>query len=375
MKRELPLKHYGVAIVLLLLFIGAAKAQDDDFDATVEDDDKKTATGGFGADLAKNLSFVNFNGYITNEFFAGTNGGNSTFDNHYFNIFISSQLTDRIFIEGQLEYEHGGDDIDVRYAYADYKVSEAFVVRSGKFLVPAGQFNEYLYPEYLNKTVSRAYVNREISPSAWGEIGVQVRGRFDTGSSAVPFYSVYVVNGLNGESGAGIRGLRGNSRDSKGGNENKAFGAAFGVDLGKNITVAANYYSGKYSSDNQLNLAIMGASFYMDKEKFSVWSEIHLAKQEAYVDADDVTQGVTDLNKSGFYVQGGYMITDKLEPIVRYDAIKLDGAPDDDRSRVTLGANYYLAKTAVVKVNYELVSDDGADPDDNLLGVQLSIGF
>lgn len=361
--------------ILSFSILFSLSAQDDDFDATVDEDDKKTATGGFGADLAKNLSFVNFNGYITNEFFSGTNGGNSTFDNHYFNIFISSQLTDKIFIEGQLEYEHGGQDIDVRYAYADYKLSEAFVIRSGKFLVPAGQFNEYLYPEYLNKTVSRAYVNREISPSAWGEVGVQFRGRFDSGGSAVPFYSVYVVNGLNGESGDGIRSLRGNMRDSRGGNENKAFGGAFGVDIGKDITIAANYYSGKYSSDNELNLAIMGASFYMNKEKFSIWSEMHLAKQEAYIDATDVTQGTSDLDKNGFYIQGGYMITEKLEPIVRYDAIKLDGSPDDDRSRITLGANYYLAKTAVVKVNYELVSDDGADPDDNLFGVQLSIGF
>ncbi|MEP1032341.1 porin [Ekhidna sp.] len=364
-----------VLTLFLFSLISCLIAQENDFDATVEEDDKKTATGGFGADLAKNLSFVNFNGYITNEFFAGTNGGNSTFDNHYFNVFISSQLTDKIFIEGQLEYEHGGQDIDVRYAYADYKVSEAFVIRSGKFLVPAGQFNEYLYPEYLNKTVSRAYVNREISPSAWGEVGVQIRGRFDSGGSAIPFYSVYAVNGLNGNSGDGIRNLRGNARDSKGGNENKAFGGAFGVDIGKDITVAANYYSGKYSTDNELNLSIMGASFYMDKEKFSIWSEMHLAKQEAYNDAADVTQGVSDLDKSGFYIQGGYMITEKLEPIIRYDAIKLDGAPDADRSRITLGANYYLAKTAVVKVNYELVSDDGADPDDNLFGVQLSVGF
>ncbi|MEO9484759.1 MAG: porin [Ekhidna sp.] len=375
MKNLFSYKKQMIALSLSIICLGSLKAQEDDFNAVVEEDDKKTATGGFGADLAKNLSFVNFNGYITNEFFSGTNGGNSSFDNHYFNVFISSQLTDKIFIEGQLEYEHGGQDIDVRYAYADYKVSEAFVVRSGKFLVPAGQFNEYLYPEYLNKTVSRAYVNREIAPSAWGEVGVQIRGRFDSGGSATPFYSVYVVNGLNGDSGAGIRSLRGNARDSKGGNENKAFGGAFGVDIGKDITVAANYYSGKYSSDNELNLAIMGASFYMDKEKFSIWSEVHLAKQEAYNDATDVTQGISDLDKSGFYIQGGYMITEKLEPIVRYDAIKLDGAPDADRSRITLGANYYLAKTAVVKVNYELVSDDGADPDDNLFGVQLSIGF
>ncbi len=373
MKRNILTNKLHI-FIMTLLSLTFVHAQDDDFSAEVKEDNKKTATGGFGADLAKNVSFVNFNGYITNEFFSAQ-GSNTTFDNHYFNIFVSSQLTDKIFIEGQLEYEHGGKDIDVRYAYADYKISEAFVIRSGKFLVPAGEFNEYLYPEYLNKTVSRAWVNREIAPSAWGEIGVQVRGRLGNGGDVTPFYAAYVVNGLNGDSGDGIRNLRGNDRDTKGGNDNKAFGGAFGVDLGDEITISANYYSGKYTPDNELNLSILGASFYMNKEKYSVWGEYHMANQEAYNDATDPSLGSTDLQKHGFYIQGGYMVTDKLESILRYDAITLDGAPEGDRSRITVGANYYLAKTAIVKVNYELISDDGADADDNVFGVQLSIGF
>ncbi len=352
----------------------AILAQDEDFNVKIEEDDSKSSTGGFGAELAKKVSFVNFNGYITNEYFA-PEAGTKTFDNHYFNIFISSQLTDRIFIEGQLEYEHGGDDIDIRYAYADYRFSDAFVVRSGKFLVPAGQFNEYLYPEYLTKTVNRAYVNREISPSAWGEIGVQVRGRLASSGNIVPFYTAYVVNGLSGDSGAGIRSLRGNSRDSRTGNDNKAVGASFGIDLGTDITISTNYYSGRYTLDDALNLSIFGASFYMDKEKYSIWGEFHAANQEAYNDPENVALGAVDLKKNGFYLQGGYMLTDKIESIIRYDEITLDGSPDNDRSRVTLGANYYLAETAVFKVNYELVSDDGADPNDNVFGLQLSIGF
>lgn len=374
MKRPFFSNRLIVAFCAILSLTAAHAQEDDDFNAEVTEDNRKTATGGFGADLAKNVSFVNFNGYITNEFFAAQKS-NTTFDNHYFNIFISSQLTDKIFIEGQLEYEHGGQDIDVRYAYADYKISEAFVVRSGKFLVPAGQFNEYLYPEYLNKTVSRAWVNREISPSAWAEVGVQLRGRLGSNEDAMPFYSVYVVNGLSGATSS-IRSLRGNSRDTKnGGNDNKAVGGAFGVDLGSDITLSANYYSGKYTEDNKLNLSILGASFYMNKEKFHIWGEYHMANQEAYADYTDASLGSFDLKKNGFYLQGGFMVTDKLEPVVRYDQITLDGAPEGDRSRITLGANYYLAKTAVVKVNYELISDDGVDADDNVFGVQLSVGF
>jgi len=371
--RFFPSKYLCVA--LGVFSVQLTLAQDDDFDATITEDDKKSITGGFGADLAKNLSFVNFNGYITNEFFAQENR-NSTFDNHYFNIFVSSQLTDKIFVEGQLEYEHGGDDIDLRYGYADYKVSDAFVIRTGKFLVPAGQFNEYLYPEYLNKTVSRAYVNREISPSAWGEVGVQIRGRFNENANVTPFYTAYVVNGLNGDSGAGIRGLRGNSRDTDtGGNNNKAVGASFGIDIGDDITISSNYYNGKYSSDGELGLAIFGASFYLNKKNFSIWSEYHFANQEAYNDATDPALGISDLNKNGFYIQGGYMLTKKFESIIRYDAINLDGAPEGDRTRLTLGLNYHIARNAVAKVNYELRNDDGVNADDNLFGLQLSVGF
>lgn len=368
------MKKIITTLCFFTLYFSAFAQDNDDFDVTIEKDNEKSITGGFGADLAKKVSFVNFNGYITNEYFI-PQSGTRTFDNHYFNIFISSQLTERIFIEGQLEYEHAGQDVDLRYAYADYKVSDAFVIRTGKFLVPAGEFNEYLYPEYISKTINRAYVNREISPSAWAEVGIQVRGKFKSSSNATPFYAAYIANGLNGESGDGIRSLRGNARDSKGGNDNKAYGAAFGVELGQDITISANYYNGKYTPDNELNLSIFGASFYMNKEKFSIWSEFQAASQEAYNDPGDVSQGITDLSKSGFYAQLGYMVTEKIEPVVRYDAIALDGAPDADRQRITIGANYHLAETAVFKVNYEIVSDDGADLDDNLFGLQLSIGF
>lgn len=369
-------KLFTILFAFALISNASTFAQDqDDFDSNVEEDNSKTITGGFGADLAKKVSFVNFNGYITNEYFI-PQIGTPTFDNHYFNIFVSSQLTDKIFIEGQLEYEHAGKDIDLRYAYADYKVSNALVFRTGKFLVPAGQFNEYLYPEYLSKTVNRPWVNREISPSAWAEVGLQLRGRLETSGDIKPFYAAYLVNGLSGESGSGIRGLRGNDRDTKGeGNANKAVGGAVGIDVGDDITLSANYYTGKYTADNELNLSIFGFSFYMNKEKFSIWSELHAANQEAYNDIDNTALGITDLNKNGFYVQGGYMVTDKLEPIIRYDQINLDGSPDDDRNRFTLGLNYYITETAVVKANYEIIGDDGANLEDNLLGFQLSIGF
>ncbi|MEO0330945.1 MAG: hypothetical protein AAF223_04550 [Bacteroidota bacterium] len=360
---------------LLLLFLGLTTAgfAQDEFDITIEEEPKtRSATGSFGQRLAKEASFVNFNGYITNEF-KSVQGGDPSFDQHYFNVFISSQLTSRISVEGQLEYEHAGKDIDLRYGFADYElIEEALIIRSGKFLVPAGEFNEYLYPEYLSKTVERAYVNREITPSAWGEVGVQARGRLTKLSpKVIPYYSVYVVNGLHGEEGAGIRDLRGNDRD-KSANGNKAIGANLGIEVA-NIKFSTNYYQGKYTNDNQLGLSILGTSFYMDREKLSIWSEAHTANQQIFTDIDQ--DEITSLRKYGYYVLAGYKVTERWEPVIRYDQIVLDGAPEADRNRLTLGLNYHIAKNAVVKTNYDIIQNGGEDVEDNQFSLQLSIGF
>ena len=344
-----------------------------EFDATIAPErEERSATGSFGQQLSKLTSLVNFNGYITNEF-KSVQGKDPSFDQHYFNVFISAQLTERISVEGQLEYEHAGKEIELRYGFADYKlVGDALVLRSGKFLLPAGEFNEYLYPEYLTKTIERAYVNREITPSAWGEVGAQLRGRLTKLSPhVIPYYSVYVVNGLHGEAGAGIRSLRGNDRD-KGANANKAVGGNVGLEW-KDIKFSLNYYQGKYTNDNQLGLGIFGTSFYMDRDRLSIWGEMHAGNQQIFTDEDQTE--VASLNKLGYYALVGYKVTQKLEPIVRFDEIRLDGAPEGDRQRFTLGLNYHLAKNAVAKVNYDIISNEGEDVKDNQFSLQLSIGF
>ncbi|WP_289054389.1 hypothetical protein [Carboxylicivirga marina] len=357
-------------LITLLMLACSLRAQNIEFENILVSDETKTQeiTGSFGRELAKKVSFVNFNGFITNEFFIPKDGS-TTFDNHYFNLFFSSQLNEHIFIEAQLEYEHAGKEIELRYAFADYKFTDIFVIRTGKFLVPAGVFNEYKYPEYITKTVSRAWVNREITPSAWGEVGLQVRGTFKV-NQLNPYYAIYVVNGLHGEPGDNIRDMRGNDRDSKGGNDNKAVGGALGL-RNSRLNTALNYYSGKYTTDNALNLEIFGASFYYTAPKYSIWSEFHIANQDNYNTNDEI---ITN-NKMGFYIQTGLFVLPKLEPVIRYDQIGYDSDLDNNRSRWTFGLNYYLSQTAVCKINTELINSDLTPETDALIGFQLAIGF
>ena len=362
-------------LVGLAILIGtnAYGQESDEFDSIVErkKETSKGSTGSYGSKLARLASFVNINGYITNDFLA-QEGQDSKFDQHYFNLSTTVQLTDKLSAEGMLEYEHAGEDIDVRYVFADYKFSEAFILRTGKFLVPAGEFNEYLFPEYISKTVNRAWVNREISPSAWAEVGAQLRGRINIENSRiVPFYSVYVVNGLHGEEGAGIRSLRGNSRE-KDTNGNKALGGNLGIEMG-DLTFSTNWYNGKYDDTNELGLTILGSSMSYNGDKLTVWGEYQMANQQIFNNLDRTE--TQPLKKSAFYILAGYKVYKGFEPVLRYDQIVLDGAPEGDRQRITAGLNYHISKTAVAKVNYEFISDDGTDEDDNVFGLQLSLGF
>lgn len=336
-----------------------------DLDLTIKEEDNSKISGGFGAQLAKNSSFVNFNGYITNEF-KKTENRPSTFDNHYFNLFISSQLSKNISAEGQLEYEHGGEEIQLRYGFADISIyGNKLIFRSGKFLTPAGEFNEYQYPEYLSKTVERAYVNREVSPSAWGEVGIQVRGELlhPTRKAWSGFYSIYVVNGLEGEEGSDLRSMRNNHRDKN--FDNKAIGGNIGI-KSNFLKASTNYYSGIYTPDGQHNLSVYGASLSFEKSNFVVWSEYQAAKQE-------ISNGY--LHKHGYYLLFGYKFFDKLEPIIRYDQIDLDQEKQRDRRRMTMGINYYIFRNAVFRVNYDIVTNVAEVQENNQFSIQFSVGF
>ncbi len=176
-------------------------------------------TGSFGSRL-ENLGVKPYvHAYAVIDFME-QQGVPSTFNAHYFNVFIGANIAERVIPEVQLEYEHGGDEIQVRFAQIDVRVAEDLLaVRAGKFLVPMGLYNEYLYPEYISKTPQRPFAMREIVPVSWAETGVQLRGRYGWAAHRDMNYALYVVNGLeqkDGKDGGGIRHMRGNNGSPKG---------------------------------------------------------------------------------------------------------------------------------------------------------------
>jgi hypothetical protein len=346
----------------------------DEFKTNITDKQEKHKgdVGSFGRSLSLLTSFVSLNGYTTNEYLYHQNG-KTTFDNHYFNLLASAEISKRIFAEIQMEYEHGGSLLQARYAQIDYKFNDMFIIRSGKFLVPAGEFNEYRYPEYISKTAHRTYVNEEIIPVSWGEVGVQLRGqlKFNGDSSYIkPYYALYLVNGLRGDNGGNIRNMRNNVVDTA---KKVAYGGNIGTRIGKYFNMQFNYYYGDYDPTATLDLVLAGTSFSYDNNKFSIFGEYHIANQEYYPDpANPDSKKV--LHKYGFYILTAYKFK-TIEPVIRYDQIRLDGAQSGDRDRFTFGLNYYFYDNCVFKINYESIKNKGIDLKNDLFSLQIAIGF
>jgi hypothetical protein len=300
----------------------------------------------------------------------------NSFDMHYFNVVVGANIEDKIAAEVLLEYEHGGDDIHVRYGIIDYKIADSAILRMGKFLVPMGKFNEFLSPEYANKLPDRPYCLWQIVPIVWAETGVQLRGEYEFGSYPLVNYAVYLVNGLEqsanldgsvGEGGS-IRSMRQNNRDSNSGN--KACGGRIGFKPTKELEVGASYYTGAYTIDGQQNLSIMDLDAEYKKDKLTLRGEYVRAIQET---------STADLNKHGFYAEAAYRVNRHFEPVVRYGQADLDDGSGYDVKRTTVGLVFYpnpeLHPMFNFKISQSFIHDDGTGESRNEFVAQCAIGF
>lgn len=318
-------------------------------------------SGSYGSRAQKISSGLNVNGFLTTEFKHVKNVPNS-FDNHYFVLFFNKELNSNLSVDAQIEYEHGGEYLELQFAHVDYKINNLLTFRVGKFIVPSSPFNEYNYPDYLAKTIERDYINREISPTVWGETGIQVRGFWDLKRKFRLYYSVYMVNGLEADSSnVSIRDMRGNNLDQL--SSNKAIGGRVGAVVNKHTEVGFWSYSGHYDSAKKLNLTLMGTDITFRYKSIYLSGDLQFGKKERLSDTQ---------NYSGFSTIAAYRIN-KFEPVIRFE--QFDNQIESLKNRFTIGCNYFLSDYTVAKVNYDFISLKDNNSSDSQISVQLTIGF
>lgn len=265
-----------------------------------------------------------------------------TFDNTYYNLFFGITIKDLLATEVQYEHEHGDTGFDgyseVRVGQLDLLLNPLFNLRFGKFLVPVGSFNPYLYPDYITKGAMKPFALREIIPVTWSDTGVQIFGKYEFGIGKNINYSLFAVNGLK-ETGkapendvkyvAKIREMRGNSIETD--KSDKGLGGRIGVTPIEGLEMSISGYSGSYTSDSSKKLSMGDVDLVYEIGNFAFRSE--------YVYAMQQTKGADAIKKGG-YAQISYLLK-PVEPVLRFDMIDFSNDPKQNRQGIAAGLNYY----------------------------------
>lgn len=361
--------------------------QEDDLEDLLNSDISAGSAGSFGYNLNKENQELGIEPYIHaySTFDAKKETVNPfTFDNLYYNLFVGVNIKDLIATEVQYEHEHGSAGIagysEVRVGQVDLLVNPLLNFRVGKFLVPVGSFNPYLYPEYITKGAMRPFALREIIPVTWSDTGVQIFGKYEFGIGKDINYSLFAINGLKEQLTkdekaladadanyvANIRKMRNNSVETE--KSDKGLGGRVGITPIDGLEISFSGYTGSYTADSSKRLSMGDIDLVYEVGNFSFRSE--------YVYAMQQTKG-TDAIKKGGYAQVSYLLK-PVEPVIRFDMIDFSNDPKHDRQRIAVGLNYYpiydTYKKFVVKAWYSYtMQKDLKEP--NSFYFQTSLGF
>jgi hypothetical protein len=338
-------------------------------------------------ELAKKVDErVTVNAYATGGF-ESFQRADSRFDARNVELFMSGQLTSRLRVFAEIEFERlpkssastgtatsRQGEVEVEQGWLEYKISEAFVPRFGVILVPFGRLNlEHFDP--VQDLTDRPIVMRRVIPTTWGEAGMGFTGRLALPNSflrdlAVE-YQFFAINGLtNAISDTSTRNARGAF-----GSDNNANKAVVGRMMLRLYQGGELGFSGYRGAIDKLGHYLTG--FDIDW-KFR-WGPVELLGEYAYFGADrgalqfGSTTNTVPSTLQGGYAQANYYFwpeflngtflaqhfsNPKLTAVFRYDFARI--ADDEDagtvankEQRYTIGMNYRPVQNYVFKVEYQ----------------------
>ncbi len=123
-------------------------------------------------------------------------------------------FTDLLKFEIEVEFEHGGAEIEVEEAFLNYQLTPELAFLAGGLLLPVGMINADHIPTRFY-SVERPSMDHLLVPSTWMEPGVGVFGQLPDEGLFAWLYAVGGVEASGFTSLEGIRGGRGAGRESK----------------------------------------------------------------------------------------------------------------------------------------------------------------
>jgi hypothetical protein len=328
--------------------------------------------------------------------FEARNGEVSTFSASFNPIFLW-ELTPKLLFDGRLEIEPsgGGTNVNLVNAQISYLLNDYIALGAGEFFSPSNVFVERFEPQWINKLPDRPLaIYHGLLPNI--SVGAQVRGGFPIGPTRAN-YAFYVSNGpvLNNFDARTAGTLDFNSYTDN--NDNKAVGGRVGflpipgVEVGYGFETSKPGFQGTTFSD--LQALVQSVDLEITRDSDLLRGRINLFAQYAWSHVDhavydpDGSLGFGPLaftsKQDGGYAEIAYRPTKvdidfirNLEMIFRWDHLSRDpsGLGDPWETRWTLGLNYWLSPSTVLKAAYEWDQPSG-EPNRNALFIQTAMGF
>jgi hypothetical protein len=178
----------AVAVAALLLAKAPAAAQ---ADSTLAQE------GIYDRPFIASISATSIGGYVegnTNYFVEDGISEGFSMELRRFNVFLFSQISQRVRFLSELEFEHGTEEIALETALVDIQIRPEVVIRAGVILPPLGFFNQnHDSPRW--DFVERPLVSTDVIPSTLSEVGGGVYGKLTT-EELIFSYDAYLTNGL-----------------------------------------------------------------------------------------------------------------------------------------------------------------------------------
>jgi len=337
-------------------------------------------------------------GYGSAGFIAQDHGGTRQF-NATFNPIFLWKMSDRLLFEGELEAELEGHDtsLALEMAQISYLLNDYMTVGAGKFLNPMNYFVERQHMGWVNKLPDKPLAVYD-GLLAESEVGFQIRGGIPAGPTKLG-YAFYVANApelrfdASNEAPTDLGTLEFDNFDNVG--KHFAVGGRAGffpipeLEIGYGFEVSEVAPPGS-SGVNSLRQSA-DLSYVRDSARLQGTVNLKAQWVWSHVDRFTYDPGGTmggpfnfKNDRDGGYVQLAYRparvenaFIKNLESIFRYDRLSqartLTGA---DEHRYTVGLNYWLAPSTVIKAAYEFDQQSGANADrHNAVLVQFVTGF
>ncbi len=323
------------------------------------------------------LTGYGFAGYTDSE------NSYSSFNAGFNPIFLWRLRNDLIFeAELELELEDDVTNVGLEFAQLSYLFNDYITLGAGKFLNPSNYFIERLHPTWINKLPDRPIsMSGNNRLQAGSQLGIQIRGGIPMGSTRGE-YAFYVSNGPSIRDDGSLDFV--NYSD---GNNNKAVGGRIGwlpfsgFELGYGFEIAG---VDDPANGNTLDVITHAVDLnYLRTSKFLMGSiDVRGQYADRQIDRSSSPMLAFDNHSSGGYGQIAYRPSlasmaylRDIESVFRYDWINLPNTVDfNDEQRWTVGLNYYLAASTMLKFAYQFDNKQGA-ADDNALLFQVTSGF